>query len=204
MKEIFGQIKDYLPKFLSPDQKEKLFAQLDDFPKNIDQRVYTTALADDPGLFQGDGISDVWVVNLPSENVARGRCLVISNTCDIAIENKTSLPLRVSYCPIVSLAKLESLLTETASAAYAQSFLRDVRLQRITSMFYLPKGGGLEEDGAALLNHTLNCALNKEEHEHLKTHRLFTLSNYGFYLFLFKVSIHFTRIMDGVDRDVAA
>jgi hypothetical protein len=41
---------------------------------------------------------------------------------------------------------------------------------------------------------------NEISRESLKQQRIFSLSNYGFYLFLFKLSIHFTRFGEAVDR----
>jgi len=37
--------------------------------------------------------------------------------------------------------------------------------------------------------------------DELLRNRLFTLSDYGFYLFLFKLSLHLTRIREGVSRN---
>jgi hypothetical protein len=38
----------------------------------------------------------------------------------------------------------------------------------------------------------------------VQTRRLFSLSDYGFYLFVFKLSIHLSRIREGVDRGAIA
>lgn len=54
---------------------------------------------------------------------------------------------------------------------------------------------------------TLFAPVNDREVDHLfflcvqiKQKKIFTLSNYGFYMFLVKLSIHFTRVREGVDR----
>lgn len=39
-------------------------------------------------VFQGDGLARVWVSNLPDPTVREARVVVLSNTCDVAPENK--------------------------------------------------------------------------------------------------------------------
>jgi hypothetical protein len=77
--------------------------------------------------------------------------------------------------------------------------LTSIRKQRITSLFYLPRGGGLDADHIAVLDdlHAIPLATFLEEGERRK---LFTLGQMGFYLFLFKLSIHFCRFQEGVIR----
>lgn len=67
-------------------------------------------------------------------------------------------------------------------------------------MFYLPNISGLGEEAIALLDRITNCDLQKLDLDRLMESRLFTLSDYGFYIFLFKLSIHLTRIREGVSR----
>ena len=70
-------------------------------------------------------------------------------------------------------------------------------------MFYLPKGANIEEDSIALFDKTLHCKrddffiLAQEDNRN----KLSTFTNYGFYMFLLKLSIHFTRIHEGIDRN---
>ncbi|MGZ5601252.1 MAG: hypothetical protein ACXWFX_11735, partial [Methylobacter sp.] len=62
------------------------------------------------------------------------------------------------------------------------------------------KGGYLESDHIVLLDdlHTLPVKLFCEKNDREKQ---FTLSQAGFYLFLFKLSIHFCRFHENVLRD---
>ena len=126
--------------------------------------------------------------------------MVLSNTCDVAAENKRLLGPRLIYCPIISLPKYEGIVRETGAIAPEQH-LEDIRCQRVTSMFYLPTNGALGEEAIALLDRINNCDLQKLNVEELTNTRLFTLSDYGFYMFLFKLSIHLTRIREGVRRN---
>lgn len=126
--------------------------------------------------------------------------MVISNSCDVAAENKRLLGPRLIYCPIISFPKYEKVVRD-AGKIPPDEHLEHIRRQRVTSMFYLPKNGGLGEEGIALLDRVNNCDLQKLDITELTGRRLFTLSDYGFYVFLFKVSIHLTRIREAVARN---
>jgi hypothetical protein len=84
--------------------------------------------------------------------------------------------------------------------AALESHIRAIVRQEITTFFYLPKGALLPEDHIALLDRINNCDLRFLSEEFVRENRLFSLSNYGLYLFLLKISIHFTRITEGLDR----
>src|SRR5258708_914578 len=108
MSTVFDDIKTYLPKYLSEEATVSLFRELASFPGNIDSRMYTLKLEDEQILFQGDGLSDLWISDLPSGRQERSRVLVLSNTCDVAPENKRLLGPRVLYCPIIRLSAYEA------------------------------------------------------------------------------------------------
>lgn len=200
MAEWFEEFRKYLPKYLSAEAAEDLFAELRQFPENIDARLYTAKLKGTPTFFQGDGLARVWVSNLPDPKVREARVMVLSNTCDVAKENSRLTGPRLIYCPIISLPKYERMVREQASVPSKQH-LADIRGQRVSSMFYLPSNHALGEEAVALLDRINNCDLQKLDVDELTQTRLFTLSDYGFYMFLFKLSIHLTRIREGVQRN---
>jgi hypothetical protein len=74
-----------------------------------------------------------------------------------------------------------------------------IREQRVSTMFYLPKGGELGEEHVALLDdlHTLPFQIFEANTERKK---LFTLSMVGFYVFVFKLSFHFCRFHENIER----
>lgn len=55
-------------------------------------------------------------------------------------------------------------------------------------------------EAVALLDRVNNCDAQSLNLNELTRTRLFTLGDYGFYLFLLKISIHLTRIREGVAR----
>jgi hypothetical protein len=199
--DSFEDIKQYLPKYLSDDSTSFLIKELAQLPKNIDKRLYTSALKDYDVIFQGDGIRDLLVINLPDTTVHKMPVMVLSNSCDIAPDNKRYLKPNLIYAPIIKLTKYENLLKEKGVAPeILKQHLSSIRNQYVTQMFYLPQGSILEEEAIVLLDKINNCDSSIIERERLKDMRLFSLSDYGFYLFLFKLSVHFTRVREKIDR----
>ena len=204
MTEWFEDFGIYLPKYLSTAAQENLFLELRQFPDNIDGRLYTIALQGERTLFQGDGLASLWVADLPGATIGKARVMVLSNSCDIAHDSGRLLGPRLLYCPIISFAKYEAMLQaqeHLRSRFDAAGHLDAIRRQRNSSMFYLPTNDRLGEDAIALLDRINNCDAQAVDSDELLRNRLFTLSDYGFYLFLFKLSLHLTRIREGISRN---
>jgi len=79
--------------------------------------------------------------------------------------------------------------------------LEDIRRQRITQIFYLPLGSSLGYEAIVFLDRINNCDNKSISRENLSQRRLFVLSDYGFYLFLTKLSFHFSRVQEKIDRN---
>lgn len=197
----FDELRKYLPKYLSKEANENLFSDLRDFPDNIESRLYSAQSFDDSTVYQGDGLRDLPVIFLPDTRVEPCPSMVISNTCDISSENVRTLEPNILYCPIFAVTPyLERLKHNGMGDDRISSFRLDLKRQRISNLFFLPRVGGLPDDCIALFD----CICNSRSSVlpvRPAQNRLFSLSNYGFYLFLFKLSIHFTRIREVVDRD---
>ena len=204
----FEEVKKYLPQYLSLTAQQELFQELKQFPQNIDQRIYTTQLTAQENLFQGDGVQNLLYINFPKTDIADVPGMILSNTCDIDPSNKRFMPLRIVYTPIFNLAKYEQSLiknhveTEKKTIQSINSHIADIRKQYISHIFYLPKGGKLENDSIVFFDRLNNCPSASIESQSVPERRIFTLSDYGFYLFLFKLSVHFTRIRDGLSRAI--
>jgi len=202
----FEEVKRYLPQYLSSTAQQELFKELDHFPDNIDQRIYTSQLFEEENIFQGDGIQNLLYINFPSTAIGEVPGMILSNTCDIDPSNKRLMPLRMVYTPILNLGKYEQSLikghveTGKKSIQSINSHMFDIRKQYISHIFYLPKGGRLQNDSIIFFDRLNNCPADSIEGQELSNRRIFTLSDYGFYLFIFKLSVHFTRIRDGVSR----
>jgi hypothetical protein len=196
------EIKIYLPKFLSAESDRELFNGLKDFPDNIDERFYTTYLHDNKIIYQGDGLDNLLVVNLPKSEIKPVPGIILSNTCDIDLQNERNFPSQIVYAPIFSLEKYRQTLLNNSKKTKEQiiDHINSIKKQEITQIFYLPKFDGKLEESIVFLDRVNNMPNTLIERDKISSNRIFTLSDYGAYLFLLKLSIHFTRVQDKVER----
>lgn len=75
--------------------------------------------------------------------------------------------------------------------------------KKITQIIFLPANSQMEDSIVFLdkIYHVDNRFINRDT---LEDQRLFSLSDYGFYMLIFKLSIHFSRIQEKVNRGCIA
>lgn len=201
--DLLEEIRRHLPSYLSPSKQEKLFRELDKFPDNIDQRMYAPQNISDDTIRQGDGMDNMPMIFLPDEEINKERALIISNTCDISPQNERRNPPSIVYCPVIKYDSYSRLVEDSYdSQDAAENFLRSVRNQKKTSRFYLPSGYDIPES-IVLLDKANNCSARYAyDSLSINNDRAFSLSLYGFYLLIFKLSVHFTRFNEGISRSI--
>lgn len=205
MSNLFDDLRIYLPKYLSEEAQRDLYNELSLFPENLDKRFYWSHLKDEKTLFQGDGISEIAMVDYVSCKHRNVPGILISNTCDVSTENSRLFTPFLMFAPIFSLKKYQNglLKQQDQDSNKVLSHIRSVREQKITSFFYLPSyGDRLMDDSFVRLDCIFNVPTCNVSIAALTNKRIFTLSNYGFYLFLLKLSIHFTRVHETIDRGI--
>lgn len=194
-------IRQFLPTYLSQGSYDSFLDELKQFIRANSKPFYTTALRDEPILFQGDGLQGLLVINPPDTRVGPAPAILLSNTCDVDPNNQRMFGAHLSYAPIFSLERYLEALRPAASAHTIDVHRNDIRQQLITQIFFLPEGGKLKGDSIVFLDRTMSSASESVVRERVPEIRLFTLSNFGAWLFALKLSIHFCRIRDKVDRD---
>ena len=191
------EIELYLPKYLSPETKNELFSNLDGLPKSFDMFIKDNSL-NIQELLQGDGI----IINLQNKEM---RIMIISNSCDIDPNNTRIFESHMLYTPIFSIDRYrESLIKSGISEDRIKNHINDIKEQKITQIFYIPKSNStfLEEDCFIFFDRINNIPLkNLYNKDKPKYQKIFSLSQTAFYIFLIKISINFTRMMEGIDRD---
>lgn len=193
-------IRLFLPKYLSPDAQQNLLDCIKDFPDNIDSRFYTNYLKDKPVLYQGDGIRQLPISNFPGNEIRKQQAVIFSNTCDTDLENKRLFPSRIIYAPIVELSKYKRFLERNGIAqTRIDNHISTIKKQEITQVFYLPPNTSFNES-IVFMDRLNNCSNAYIDRDELPKQRIFTLSNYGYYLFLLKMSLSMMRIHEKVDR----
>lgn len=188
-----------IPAYLSAADQQALTKALADFPHTRTLRPYFFKV-DDQDPLQGD----VWrgLEILRHEDGARKRVLgmLVSNSCDVAPDNGRFFPPKLSFATLLPLERYkQTLLGNGFQEDRVKEHLRQIRAQAVTSLFYLPAEGALEEEHIALLQDLHSIPLKTFLDDANKS-RIVSLHQLGFYLFLFKLSIHFCRFLEGVNR----
>ena len=195
------EIKLFLPKYLSAENTNILLTELNKCPYNMDARIYIAATELTDKILQGDGIDRVPVINLPDNAIREAAAMVVSNSCDNDPSNARLFASRLSYCPILRLNKYkERLLEEGREPRAVEDHISDIRKQKIAQIFYLPVGSGMDEERFIFFNNLISCDADHIYRSYGNNNRLFRLSDYGIYIFIFKLSVYFTRITEGIER----
>jgi len=195
----YDKIKLYLPKYLSPDSKEELFSALNAFPESMENIFYSNLEFD--FLSQGDAIRNLIISDLPNTTFKNGVCIILSNTCDLSKSNDRAYRINIVYSPIVELRNFINFMQSNhIPDTRIEGLVNSIKRQEVTSIMYLPKSSSLEES-VVFFDRVNSCDPDSSFFSTIKDKRLFTLSNYGNYLFILKLSIHFTRITEDFDRD---
>jgi hypothetical protein len=194
-------LKQQIPYYLTADPaKRELINQLSLLSTGAEKGYFITKISDPNSgdVLQGDCWTGFQNLSFKSGSRRVISGIVLSNTCDISPENPRTLPLNVTFAPIVKVSKIKSRFEAMGlGSSQIAAKLDAIRSQSVTSIFYLPADGPLDEPYAVLLDdiHSMPVeilAFNSE--------KLLTLSMAGFYLFVFKLSVHFCRLQENVDR----
>jgi hypothetical protein len=170
----FEDIKKYLPQYLSNIANENLFSELKNFPGNIDKRLYTGLLKNDSIIYQGDGFSELLHIELPNTTTKKLNGMVLSNTCDIDQDNVRLMSSRLIHAPIINLQKYHKMLinmfvvTNKKSKEIIEQHISSIRKQYISHVFFLPKGGGLENDSIILFDRVTTLPSNYLSYSEIK------------------------------------
>lgn len=189
-------IQQQIPHYLSQAAKENLAKSLQEFPRRID--YYIDRYQNE--VLQGDGWNSFVVVNIENGERKPIKGILLTNSCDVAPENKREFPPAFTFAPIIKLGNyVQRLLMAGLSQQVIDDKVAAIKEQNITNLFYLPKGAHLDNDYVALLGdvHTVPLKVFQERQDRQK---LFTLSQTGFYLFVLKLSVHFCRFHEEVNR----
>lgn len=209
-------IRTYLPKYLSPRQQDNLFRDLrENFPHSTNSNKVYVRLDDTSVFYQGDVIIDIpfatWNSTNTSFDTKYYTAAILSNTCDINPQNTRLQDGNITFALVITLAKyVELLKKKDIEKARVDSLLDRLKKNEITNLFYLPKlRRGLRvilEESLVRFDVTVSLPLSLftdgayDRGYSPGGDRKITLSDYGFYLLLFKLSVHCCRFREDVFR----
>jgi hypothetical protein len=152
-----------------------------------------------PDLLQGDGWNGFVVVDFHTTEKKQVSGVVLSNSCDIDIQNPRVHQSNVLFAPLIRLSRFkERLRVAGKDDQQVADALSAIQRQTTTYIFHLPEISGTLEASMILLDDIHAQPLSS--FLQTKTSRLFVLSQYAFYLLLMKLSIHLSRFQEGVAR----
>ena len=200
MEPSVENLSKFFPYYLTEERKKGLLTALRDLPT---QKSYYARLAD-PEPLQGDGWAGLQIFRFEDGIRDRVKGMVITNSCDLAADNSRIAPSHLTFAPLMPLAAYLSMLERNGiSQARIAQHADDIRAQAINSLFYLPAAQDVAEEYIALLFDLHSIPLPAFVKDANKC-RVFSLGDIGFYLFVFKLSVHFCRLHEKIDRSTVS
>jgi hypothetical protein len=133
--------------------------------------------------------------------------IIISNTCDISAENEHKANSKQClFAPIVDFALyVENLQKDGYSGEKLDQFIGTVRAQMVSNLFYLPSAHGVNNEYVVMLDRIFWFPVNELNSyiDEINKNRMASLSHFGYYLFIMKLSYHLCRLPEQCDRELA-
>lgn len=119
------------------------------------------------------------------------------------LSNSRMFPASIMYAPIINLTTYISVLQNKVLIVAKLKTTFQISNNKNNPIIFLPANSQMEDSIVFLdkIYHVDNRFINRDT---LEDQRLFSLSDYGFYMLIFKLSIHFSRIQEKVNRGCIA
>lgn len=185
-----------LPSYLSNEDKRDLLSKLLESPHTSD---YFGRAPDEPDPIQGDGWHGLTIIDFVTGKRSVVLGFVVSNSCDIAAANDPTADQNILFAPVVNLNSYLRALQELGqTTAQVIAMASSIRKQQVHRILYLPAMHGLMGESIVVFDRLQAQPLHSLAGARLQ--RVFSLSNFGWYLLLFKLSLHFMRMDERVRR----
>ena len=132
--------------------------------------------------------------------------IILSNTCGISFENTHSI--NSKQCLFAPLIDFNEYLKDLSGAGYGkdklEQFTQTVKAQLVTNLFYLPTLNNHTKEYVVILDNVFWFPANELNTyiDDIKENRITSLSHFGYYLFILKLSYHLCRLPEQCDRVV--
>lgn len=201
-------LKEQIPFYLTSEDKDILVREINSIAngsaKNVDFSLPTSRDDFSNDILQGDGWKGFILYNFDTGDKKNVKGMVLSNSCDVDPANKRDTPSRIIFSPLVKLDAFRKMLVNSGiDEDVIDSKIKSIKSQKTTSIFYIPLGGGAENEYIIRFDDAYSMpveALHRNDGEN----KVFTLNNTGFYMLLLKLSIHFCRFQEKINRGSAA
>lgn len=201
---------DFLPAHLKGESKEQLKNSLKQFhvSETVEKINYSNFYTESffEFFFQGDLIPEVRFPHFNPQNFsfekAYTNAVIISNTCDISSENNRTLNNKECLlAPIIELdGYTEQLKQLGRTPEQIQSHKQEIYMQKISNLFFFPQKNNWEKGYIAYLDKMFWFPTNELNSFNIKEDRISCLNQFGFYLFVLKISYHLCRLPEQNER----
>ena len=197
-----------MPSWLNEDNAKRVILGLKSKFQVQPREFYTFSKKLDPHfLYQGDCIKGVNIFFPDINKHILSDVMLISNTCDMDLTNERILPLNILVAPLVKIKKYKEILIDNGfTQERVDAHTENQKSQLTSHIIYLPGYSRSKFDDSPIeesflfLDKTFSIPYGYDRQAELLEKRHFTLSDFGFYFFLVKISYHFTRMQDNVER----
>ena len=199
LSEFASQVETFLPAYLSAADYRDVVEELRKYPDTRNLYWYWQELGNlsDPLPLQGDCWSGIPIRDYESGKKKHVKAIILSNSCDISSSNTDWEDRNAILSPIMRLDAYQKEVAELKGTERADSVSSAIRKQELSRVMYFPPHG-IEDEFIALLDDIYMVPLR--DFYHSKDTCFFRLNNAGFFVFLLKLSIHFTRMQENVAR----
>ena len=195
-------IQRQIPFYLTAEDRNVLVEELKAISQGGTASYFLTQYQDSfkEDILQGDGWRGFQLFKFDIGERRSVKGLVLSNSCDIDPSNRRDVPTRVIFAPLVKFKDFENVLHRSKiDKRRIGNKLTSIREQKTSNVFFLPAGGPIAEDHIVRLDEIqsmpVSAHISAKDRE-----KLFTLNNTGFYMLVFKLSIHFCRLHEKLNR----
>lgn len=201
-----------LPNYLTWPEKDRLKRALEQFLLNEAGKKskiqYSNFYLSRPQdfIYQGDLFHSVslpfWDSKTKTFETDFSPAILLSNSCDASPGNERNIPKQVVFAPIIPFSEFEIDVRQGRSKEKVESILNQVRNQLVSNLLFLPNPKNQEDGFIAFFDKAFSLPTNAipSLFSDLKKERYLTLDNFGSYLLIVKLSFHFCRVPEEVER----
>lgn len=191
------ELREFVPYYLTKDKSSGFFSELKKFFDGQSIGYYTGPFSD--SWVQGDCCQSAPMIDIVSGQRKNVVSLVVSNSCDIDPTNPRPIPAMTMIAPIITVSSFRKMLEDAnKTPASVEATINSSKEQKITNLFYLPSVSVIEDDGLVMLDRIFHVPYSMLPSA--PEYRDFSLSQVGFYLLLVKLSMHFSRFHEEIER----
>lgn len=215
--ELLATLEEFIPAYIVNPERDNLKKMLVDHFPNFSNPDFVYTQIENSDILQGDCIDEIpffKIGYLDEDNkvpISYQPAILISNSCSANLLNPKLFPVNLNFAGVIQLSKyIDFLKSKKIDEARIENHILELKSNLIHNFIYLPTLLNKETEKILFpeslikLDSISTLPINKLENYHLdykpNGDRYFTLSNYGLYVFIIKLSTFFCRFSENLNR----